>query len=210
METTKIVYFPDASTEISSHLTTRIQNILQCPSVSRYEVTYKLYRKQSERLTTLAFANSSVLYCLCGNEIFEMDSELENVILKLKTWILRQTIKISGSTHDLDGSGLLLSTARRVHVGTISQGPSTKGMVLDIRETPKDLLQSALEPEDQTLTEILGPLQVSLFASTITNSSMSISTGADLSLQIKNILNHVQSQMQIQKAMSYFELFSKI
>lgn len=207
MESAKVFCFPDAGTELSSQVTTRIQNILQCPSISRYEVTYKLYRRQNDRLITLQFYNSASLYCLCDSEVFELSAEYENVLLKLKTWSLRQTIKILGSIHDLNGSGLVLTSAHRLSVGTIIQGPSSKGMVLELRETPKDILQRAPETGAQMLAEILGPFQRSAYKS---NASAIMSTGSELGAQIKNLLDHTQSRENVQMALCYFELFSKI
>lgn len=203
--TTKLFNFPGAATEITSQLTTRILNILQSPVISRYEIVYKLYRRQSERLATLQFANNSNLYCFCGSEIYALGSEYENLLLKLKTWILRQTMKISGSVHEIERSVIGCGvTRRRTSIGMITQGPSSKGLVLDVRETQENVLETALESDEQMLQDIMGPIYQNLFLSMKSDALMTISTGSSLSSET------TVKTGELQAAMSYFELFSKI
>lgn len=203
--TTKLFNFPGAATETTSQLTTRILNILQSPVVARYEVTYKLYRRQAERLATLQFANDGTLYCLCGAEVYALGLEYENLLLKLKTWTLRQTMRISGSSHDVECLGSSCGTSkRRISTGMITQGPSSKGLLLEIRESQDDALENALQSDEQILQDIMGPIYQVLCLSMKPEALMTLSTGASPSLDLP-----IRSG-ELQAAMSYFELFSKI
>ncbi|CCG80770.1 protein of unknown function [Taphrina deformans PYCC 5710] len=201
---TKLFSFPNAPTENASHITTRIQNILQSPLISRYDVTYKLYRKQSEKLATLQFGSSPVLYCLCGSDVFELESEYENMLLKLKTWNLRQTTRIIGSVHEIEKAGLGTSGSRRVSVGVISQGPSTKGIVVDIQESYEDVLQAAMEVNENILHSIMGPIYNTLAIDLKTSQPLILSTGTGL------LVDMPVNSGKMQTATSYFELFSKL
>lgn len=201
---TKLFSFPNAPTENASHITTRIQNLLQSPIVGRHDVTYKLYRRQSEKLATLQFNNSPVLYCLCGTDVFELGSEYENMLLKLKTWTLRQTTRIIGSVHEVEKAGLGTSGTRKVSVGVISQGPSTKGIVVDIQESYEDVLQAALEVNENILHSIMGPIYNNLANDLKTSQPLILSTGTGL------LVDMPVSSGKMQTAMSYFEMFSKL
>lgn len=206
-----LLCFPEAGTDIATQLITRIQNIHQSPSSARYEVTYKLYRKQSERLATFHFANSSHLYCLCGNDFFELSPEFEHLLLKLKAWTLRQTIRITGSIHELQPMTLGSATINRISVGTIIQGPSSKGIVLEIRRNSKGVLQSGLDPEEeQTLAELLDPYRETLYHGTKSSFFVINSTASAQKFKVKNVSPDLQVQETITMAMCYFDLFSKI
>lgn len=201
---TKLFSFPNAPTEIATQLTTRVQNILQSPSIARYDVTYKLYRRQSDKIATLQFSNSPVLYCFSGSAVYELGSEFENVLLKLKTWTLRQTMKIMGSVHEISATDLGTLGMRRVSVGVISQGPSAKGLVLDLQEAHEDGSQAATALDQSALHSLMGPIYRTLLVDSQIASTMMLFTGGGL------VTNQPARSGKLQTAASYFELFSNM
>lgn len=200
---TKLYSFPNAQTEIATELTIRMQNILHSPTVARYDVIYKLYRRQSEKLMTIQFSNSANMYCYSGSAVYEVGPDLELMLLKLKLWKLRQTMKITGSMHELDRTGPNSSGKCQICVGVISPGPSTKGIILDLQEAQSQVPGEG-HMDEQVLRDVMGSKFDSLMVQNNPAASVVLSTGATLSTQA------AEQSGKIQTAAAYFEMFSKL
>lgn len=201
---TKLFSFPAAPTELATQVTTRLQNILQCPITMRYDVTYKLYRRQLEKLAIIHFTSSRRLFCLAGSNIYEVGVDYEDLLNKGKMWTLRQTMKVSGSVHEIESLGVAaLQSAVRVSIGLISQGPSSKGLLLEVCEAAPSLPVAELQANDQMLLELMGPVREALLATT-NRAPMIVSTGAELTGAIMLPSDGERA------AAAYFELFAKL
>lgn len=194
----RLYTFVNVPSEVPSQLTNRIVNLLQSPQLARYDVTYKVYRKQSEKLTTLHISSDAKkLYVLIKDHVYALSIGLEEVILKLNTWTLRQTMKINGSVHDVQRLSLGSIETRRVRTGLATQGPSSKGLVIEI-EDPK--LENQLEAEHTVLDELMGPIQQNLLANASkTGVTMQVTDG-----------HSIRTDTDIPKTvLAYFEMFSR-
>lgn len=200
----KLYSFPNAPTEHATELTIRIQNILHSPTIARYEVTYKLYRRQAEKLMTLQLNNNASLYCYCDSAIYELGLDLEPLLVKLKAWTLRQTMKIVGSIHEIDHIDSDEARKTQVSVGVISQGPSTKGIVIELREAAHQVVPTEGHLDEHVLRDIMGTKFQTLMVDTNPATSVVLSTGTDLPIHVT-----VQPE-KIQIASAYFEMFSKL
>lgn len=201
---TKLFSYPAAPTELATQITKRIQNILHSPITMRYEVTYKLYRKQLERLATVHFTSSQKLFCFAGAEIYEVGTEFEDLLNKAKLWTLRQTMKVAGSVHEIGGSSVAAGqSSTRVSVGIITQGPSSKGLLLEICRPDQNSTMPQVQTKDQILSEIMGPIHETLLT-TAKKSPMLVSAGVELTSTTMLLPGRIQA------AAAYFELFSKL
>lgn len=200
---TKLYSFPAAPTELATQITKRLQNILQSPITMRYDITYKLYRRQLERLAIVYFAGTQKLFCFAGSQIYEVGPEFEDLLNKAKMWTLRQTMKVAGSVHEIERPGTAMSGSNtRVSIGLISQGPSSKGLLVEVCEpTYMSTIQS--HANMAILSEIMGPIYETLLA-TAKKAAIVASTGANLSTATESAVGELQT------AAAYFELFAKL
>lgn len=193
----KLYSFANAPSEIPLQITARITNILLSPQISRFNVTYKVYRRQAEKLSILQLSEEpAMVYVLSKSGVYSLTSEFETIVLKLNTWTLRQTMRIDGTVHDVERISNGRVETRRIKTGVISQGPSSKGIVIDIQESQTS---ESIGKEHEVLDEIMGPMQQALLANADkTGVTIQISNGQSLS-----------ESETAQTALAYFELFSK-
>ena len=153
--------WPQSPTEALGKLSERLAKVLQAQAVSRYALTYRVLRRDEAKLLTLTTGDDK-LHLMRDAEYCVLGSDFGNILAKLKLWIPRQTYKIEGTTFLLDGQTL--------KVGQLSQGPTTRGLVVEyegdldavlgpvrslLSHSPEEVMLQSSQPFPQCYIDLL-------------------------------------------------------